>query len=87
MKITVVVPTYLRIHDLSRCLAALKQQIRPVDELWVIVRDTDRETWQFLENYNCESLPLHIAPVTASGVDRSNEYWAGVRNGRCCCFY
>jgi len=68
MKITVVVPTYLRIHDLSRCLAALKQQIRPVDELWVIVRDTDRETWQFLENYNCESLPLHIAPVTASGV-------------------
>jgi len=68
MKITVVVPTYLRTHDLSRCLAALKQQIRPVDELWVIVRDTDRETWQFLENYNCEPLPLHIAPVTASGV-------------------
>ena len=73
MKITVIVPTYLRPPDLDRCLDALKQQIRPVDELWVIVRDTDRQTWQFLENYDLENhdrapLPLRTATVTAVGV-------------------
>ena len=68
MKISVVVPTYQRPSDLARCLAALKTQIRPVDELWVIVRDTDRQTWQFLETYDRAALPLHTATVTASGV-------------------
>ena len=68
MKISVVVPTYQRPVDLSRCLTALKAQSRPVDELWVIVRDTDRQTWQFLETFDRATLPLHTATVTASGV-------------------
>jgi glycosyltransferase involved in cell wall biosynthesis len=68
MKISVVVPTYQRPADLVRCLTALKAQIRPVDELWVIVRDTDRQTWQFLETFDRGTLPLHTATVTASGV-------------------
>ena len=68
MKITVIVPTYLRPLDLARCLAALKQQTRGVDELWVIVRDTDRETWQFLKDFERGSLPLHTATVTEIGV-------------------
>ncbi|OYQ65964.1 glycosyl transferase family A [Pseudanabaena sp. SR411] len=68
MKISVVVPTYQRPADLARCLAALKAQNRPVDELWVIVRDTDRQTWQFLETFDRATLPLHTATVTASGV-------------------
>lgn len=68
MKITVVVPTYLRPQDLIRCLGALKQQNKPVDELWVIVRDTDEKTWQFLETFDRGSLPLHTATVTATGV-------------------
>jgi glycosyltransferase involved in cell wall biosynthesis len=68
MKISVVVPTYQRPADLARCLAALKVQNRPVDELWVIVRDTDRQTWQFLETFDRGALPLHTATVTASGV-------------------
>jgi len=68
MKITVVVPTYLRPLDLARCLAALKQQTRAVDELWVIVRDTDRETWQFLKDFERGSLPLHTSTVTEIGV-------------------
>lgn len=68
MKISVVVPTYQRPADLVRCLTALKSQNRPVDELWVIVRDTDRETWQFLETFDRETLPLRTATVTASGV-------------------
>ena len=68
MKITVVVPTYQRPLDLARCLTAFKAQIRSVDELWVIVRDTDRATWQFLEDYERGNLPLQIATVSASGV-------------------
>ena len=68
MKISVVVPTYQRPADLVRCLTALKAQILPVDELWVIVRDTDRQTWQFLETFDRGTLPLHTATVTASGV-------------------
>ncbi len=68
MKITVIVPTYLRPQDLERCLTALKQQTRPVDELWIIVRDRDRETWQFLENFDRGALPLQPVTVTASGV-------------------
>lgn len=68
MKITVVVPTYRRSKDLARCLAALKLQIRPVDELWIIVRDTDEETRTFLQDFDVESLPLQIATVTVVGV-------------------
>lgn len=68
MKISVVVPTYQRPADLARCLAALKMQRRSVDELWVIVRDTDRETWQFLETFDRGTLPLHSATVKATGV-------------------
>ncbi len=76
LKITVIVPTYKRPQDLARCLAALKLQIRPVDELWVIVRDTDQATWEFLEQFarpaseggDRGDLPLHIATVTAVGV-------------------
>lgn len=76
LKITVIVPTYKRPQDLARCLAALKLQIRPVDELWVIVRDTDQATWEFLEQFarpdseggDHGALPLHIATVTAVGV-------------------
>ncbi len=96
MKITVVVPTYLRPPDLARCLAALKQQTRPVDELWVIVRDTDRETWQFLETYDLgihdlEShdlenhdralLPLRTATVKAVGVIAAMNIGLGSATG------
>jgi glycosyltransferase involved in cell wall biosynthesis len=68
MKITVVVPTYRRTKDLERCLVSLSKQVRPVDELWIIVRDTDEETRIFLQDFDIESLPLQIATVTVVGV-------------------
>ncbi|MBD2178295.1 glycosyltransferase family 2 protein [Pseudanabaena sp. FACHB-1998] len=84
MKITVVVPTYQRPQDLARCLDALLKQTRAVDEVWVIVRDTDLATWQFLDEFlkhNSElvseglsntqgnnQLPLLTATVKAVGV-------------------
>jgi len=68
MKISVVIPTYRRSQDLERCLKALKKQIRLVDELWIIIRDTDEETWKFLEDFEHESLPLLTARVAVPGV-------------------
>ncbi|HEY9608349.1 MAG TPA: glycosyltransferase [Allocoleopsis sp.] len=64
---TLIVPTYRRPKDLERCLEALKKQTRPLDELLVIVRDTDVETWAFLEQFNAESLPLQTATVSKPG--------------------
>ena len=68
MKLTVLVPTYRRSADLLRCLQSLEQQTRKADELLVVVRDTDEETWKFLETYRIESLPLRILTVKAPGV-------------------
>jgi cellulose synthase/poly-beta-1,6-N-acetylglucosamine synthase-like glycosyltransferase len=68
MKLTVMVPTYRRCADLQRCLEALKQQTRPADEVLVIVRDTDDETWAFLASYAAAPLPLQPLVVKASGV-------------------
>jgi glycosyltransferase involved in cell wall biosynthesis len=68
MKISVVIPTYRRSQDLARCLESLKKQTRQVDELWIVIRDTDEETWKFLEDFEREFLPLLTATVTVTGV-------------------
>jgi 2-polyprenyl-3-methyl-5-hydroxy-6-metoxy-1,4-benzoquinol methylase/GT2 family glycosyltransferase len=68
MKITAIVPTYQRPTDLKRCLEAFKKQTRPVDQLFVIVRDTDAESWTFLQSFNSEFLPLQPLKVKEPGV-------------------
>ncbi|MEM8722309.1 MAG: glycosyltransferase [Cyanobacteria bacterium P01_G01_bin.39] len=68
MKITVIIPTYCRAVDLNRCLTGFKQQERPADEILVIVRDTDSSTWEFLESFDSESLPLKTLTVKVTGV-------------------
>lgn len=68
MTITVVVPTYRRPKDLVRCLEALKQQTRTANEVLVIVRDTDAETWTFLATFNSDLLPLNTVTVKVPGV-------------------
>ena len=67
MKITVVVPTYRRPKDLKRCLEALKKQIRPADEVLVVVRDIDAETWSFFQSFDYGSLPLRTIKVFVPG--------------------
>jgi glycosyltransferase involved in cell wall biosynthesis len=67
MFITVIVPSYRRPQDLNRCLEALKTQTRAPDEVLVIVRNTDTETWEFLRDFNPDSLPLCPVKVTISG--------------------
>ncbi|MFN6528030.1 glycosyltransferase family 2 protein [Nostoc sp. ChiSLP03a] len=68
MRNTVLIPTYRRPQDLSRCLLALQEQTKPVDQAIVVVRDTDAETWQFLAQYTAPNLPLHPVKVTQPGV-------------------
>jgi glycosyltransferase involved in cell wall biosynthesis len=68
MLITVLIPTYRRSQDLARCLAALQKQTRSADEVLVVVRDTDAETWKFLDSFNPGSLSLRKVVVTVPGV-------------------
>ncbi|MEG5066230.1 glycosyltransferase [Microcoleus sp. B3-A4] len=68
LTISVVIPSYRRPKDLARCLDALKKQKRPADEILVVVRDTDTETWTFVQTLNPEFLPLRTATVSVSGV-------------------
>jgi GT2 family glycosyltransferase len=68
MKISAIVPTYQRPKDLERCLESFKKQTRPVDELFVTVRDMDVETWTFLHSYSAELLPLQALKVNVPGV-------------------
>lgn len=68
LTLSVVIPSYCRPKDLARCLDALKKQKRPADEVLVVVRDTDTETWTFVQTFNPEFLPLRTATVSVSGV-------------------
>jgi glycosyltransferase involved in cell wall biosynthesis len=66
--VTTVIPTYRRPKDLVHCLEALKQQRRPADEVLVVVRDNDSETWALLSTFNFSPLPLRTVTVRVSGV-------------------
>lgn len=68
MTITVIIPTYRRPPDLARCLLALQKQTRLPDQVVVVVRDTDTETWNLLEKFNPNLLPLHTVTVGIPGV-------------------
>jgi len=67
-KITVIIPTYRRPQDLARCLQALQKQTRQPDRVVVVVRDTDAQTWTFLERLSPEQIPLFTATVKVPGV-------------------
>ncbi len=68
MKLSVIVPTYRRTNDLARCLGALQQQRRSADEIIVVVRDSDTQTWEFLDSSFQNELALKIVTVTVAGV-------------------
>lgn len=68
MNISVIVPTYRRPAELAVCLEGLKRQVRPPDEVIVVVRDADRMTWDFFEGYEWENLNLRLVEVARPGV-------------------
>ncbi|MBD2138032.1 glycosyltransferase [Anabaena sp. FACHB-1237] len=67
MRNTVLIPTYRRPQDLSRCLQALQQQIKPVDQVIIVIRNTDTETQQFITHLH-HNLPLETVTVSQPGV-------------------
>ena len=67
MTITVIIPTYRRVNDLNRCLNGLKHQTRLADQVIVIVRNTDLETWTFLETFDQSALPLCTTKICVAG--------------------
>ncbi|MBW4603828.1 MAG: glycosyltransferase family 2 protein [Calothrix sp. FI2-JRJ7] len=67
MYLTVIVPTYRRPQDLSQCLEALQEQTRIADEVMVVVRDIDTDTWEFIKTFDQKSLPLTICKVSVPG--------------------
>jgi GT2 family glycosyltransferase len=67
LSITVLVPTYRRPDALADCLNALKQQTRLANQVLLVVRDTDVETWQFLSIFDEQPLPLQVVKVTVPG--------------------
>ncbi|MBF2066721.1 MAG: glycosyltransferase [Calothrix sp. C42_A2020_038] len=67
MYLTAIIPTYRRPQDLSRCLCALQQQTRAADEVMVVIRDIDTDTWEFIETFDQTSLPLTICKVSVPG--------------------
>ncbi len=60
--ISVIIPTYQRPKSLELCLNALKLQSRLPNELLIVVRNTDKVTWDFLELFDSGRLPIY--PVT-----------------------
>jgi GT2 family glycosyltransferase len=81
MSITVIIPTYRRSKDLARCLESLKRQTRPADEVVVVVRDSDTETWTLLEGFKAEPLLLYTVTVSVPGVVAAMN--AGLDAARC----
>jgi len=64
--VTVVVPTWRRPADLARCIEGLEAQSRPPDEVLVVVRHDDGETWSALRDFASDERQVALSPV---GVD------------------
>jgi len=68
MNSTVIVPTYRRPQDLTRCLQSLAHQLSPPAEVVVVVRDDDADTWTLLDQLKSLPLPLKTVTVAVPGV-------------------
>ena len=68
MRISVIVPTYRRVADLQRCLAALAGQKRPPDEVLLAVRDSDSQTREFIAGRPDTMIRLRVVDVAEPGV-------------------
>jgi glycosyltransferase involved in cell wall biosynthesis len=61
--ISLVVPSYRRAQDLARCIQSARNQLRPFDEIIVVVRSDDAATRESLVN-----APVKVLEVTEPGV-------------------
>ncbi len=66
MRISVLIPSYRRPHDLARCLSALAAQIRVADQVLVVVRTGDLETLSVVREWE-NRLPIQRVEVQLTG--------------------
>jgi GT2 family glycosyltransferase len=66
MKLTVLVPTYKRVVDLSRCLTAISVQTRLPDEVLLVVRFDDTATLEAIPEFS-RFIRLVVVQMTVSG--------------------
>ncbi len=66
--IAVLICTHRRPTDLLRCLAALREQSRPADDILIVVRPSDRETHEALLPERTAGLPVRVLPVYEPGL-------------------
>ena len=86
MNITVIIPTYRRPKYLHNCLTGFKQQTRLADEILLIVRNSDRLTWEFLNSFDAEYLPLRTLTVKVTGVVAAMNLGLDAAQGDLVCF-
>ncbi len=67
MKLCVIVPSFRRPADLARCLRALSAQTRPADQILVVARVGDVETFNVAQDWNAR-VPIELVEVTLPGV-------------------
>ena len=67
MLVSVLVPSYRRPADLERCLAAISAQHRAADQVLVVARVGDQETFSVVQKWR-ERLPLDVVEITVPGV-------------------
>jgi glycosyltransferase involved in cell wall biosynthesis len=68
VKVTVIIPSFKRPCDLRRCLEAVAPQRRPADEILVVAREEDRETWKVVSMLQPKISVLRVVAVTEPGV-------------------
>lgn len=81
LSISVLVPTWRRPEDLRRCLEALARQIRPADEVLVIVRDVDVETRGLLDDLRSGPDGIRIVDASGPGVVSALNHGLGMASG------
>ncbi|MEM5385645.1 glycosyltransferase [Paraburkholderia phymatum] len=88
MKVSVVVPTYRRVGDLARCLAALDAQTRRPDQVVVIVRADDRPTLEWFTRHagTYRGIRVQVAHVTVPGVVAAYNLGIESATGDIVCF-
>jgi GT2 family glycosyltransferase len=70
VQVSVLIPTFRRPAELLRCLGAVAGQTRPADDIVVVVREDDAQTWQALADARSASgIPaLRTVTVDAPGL-------------------
>ena len=67
LRIAIIVPTYRRPEDLTRCLEAIARQTRRADQIVVVIREEDELTRVAVERLTSNGVVLTIATVGVSG--------------------